>query len=316
MRKTLESLFFGLALSAAMMAQNPVVRNLACAANSGSPSAYACSMPAIPPVYAPGTQYAFQADVANTGVATINFNSLGARTIKKVQGAVTADLAANDIRGGQWVVMMYDGNNMQMLSQLGNTAGGGSAQAVTVSTSGGLYSAAYSSGGTISGTGTCSLGSFNGGGSGAAATLNVSSGSVTSITGITAGSGYTSAPTSATASSGTATCSGTITITSNIAVSVTASGIYRNSTPGGSLTYVLPASSAGLWFDIGNYRGVSGAVAIVAPSSTYIAVNGSGGSSGGNLKSGGALGDRVFLQAIDNTTYEASTSVTSSWSNN
>ena len=107
------------------MAQNPVVRNLSCAATSGSPSAYACNMPAAPPAYVAGTQYAFQADVANAGAATINFNSLGAKPIKKVQGGVATDTVANDIRAGQWVVMMYDGINMQMLSQLGNGSSGG-----------------------------------------------------------------------------------------------------------------------------------------------------------------------------------------------
>jgi hypothetical protein len=111
--------------AAALMAQNPVVRNLSCAANSGSTSAYSCSMPWAPPAYAAGSQYAFQADVANAGAATINFNSLGAKTIKKFQGGVAMDLSANDIRAGQWVFLMYDGANMQMLSQLGNGGGAG-----------------------------------------------------------------------------------------------------------------------------------------------------------------------------------------------
>jgi len=111
--------------SAALMAQNPVMRNLSCVAGGGSPTTYACNMPAVPPGYAAGTQYAFQADVANSGAATINFNSLGAKTIKKMQGGAPADLAANDIRASQWVVMMYDGANMQMLSQSGNAAPGG-----------------------------------------------------------------------------------------------------------------------------------------------------------------------------------------------
>lgn len=61
------------------------------------------------------------------GAATINFNSLGAKTIKKLQGGAATDLAPNDIRAGQWVMMMYDGTNMQMLSQLGNGSSGGGA---------------------------------------------------------------------------------------------------------------------------------------------------------------------------------------------
>ncbi len=112
-------------LAAALMAQNPVVRNLSCQANSGSSSAYSCNMPAAPQAYTAGTQYAFQADLANTGAATINFNSLGAKTIKKMQGGTSIDLGANDIRAGQWAVLMYDGTNMQMLSMLGNGSSGG-----------------------------------------------------------------------------------------------------------------------------------------------------------------------------------------------
>jgi hypothetical protein len=76
--------------------------------------------------YATGICYQFKADVANTGAATINFNALGAKTIKKVGGGITTDLADNDIRVGQMVKVCYDGTNMQMISQLGNTASGGS----------------------------------------------------------------------------------------------------------------------------------------------------------------------------------------------
>ena len=111
--------------AAALMAQNPVMRNLMCVAGSGSSTTYACNMPAVPPAYAAGTLYAFQADMANTGAATINFNSLGAKSIKKTQGGAATDLATNDIRAGQWVILIYDGTNMQMLSLLGNGSSGG-----------------------------------------------------------------------------------------------------------------------------------------------------------------------------------------------
>lgn len=61
----------------------------------------------------------FKANTANTGAATLNVNGLGAKTIKKVAGGITTDLATNDIRAGQYVCVVYDGTNFQMLSASG-----------------------------------------------------------------------------------------------------------------------------------------------------------------------------------------------------
>lgn len=90
-------------------------------ADAGSTDDYACSLSPAVTAYTTGTRYVFKANTVNTGATTINFNSLGAKTIKKLQGAITTDLASNDIRVGQLVELVYDGTNMQMLSQLGNT---------------------------------------------------------------------------------------------------------------------------------------------------------------------------------------------------
>jgi hypothetical protein len=98
-------------------------------APAGGSDTYACNVTVNSvalQAYATGICYQFKADVANTGAATINFNALGAKTIKKVGGGITTDLADNDIRVGQMVKVCYDGTNMQMISQLGNTASGGS----------------------------------------------------------------------------------------------------------------------------------------------------------------------------------------------
>lgn len=75
--------------------------------------------------YVTGMPYRFKANTANTGAATINFNSLGAKTIKKVAGGITTDLADNDIRAGQWVDLVYDGTNMQCSACSGNAPAGG-----------------------------------------------------------------------------------------------------------------------------------------------------------------------------------------------
>lgn len=96
------------------------------AADAGSTDAYAATLSPAPTGYVTGAHYRFKANTANTTACTIDFNSLGAKTIKKVAGGITTDLATNDIRAGQWVDLVYDGTNMQMQSTLGNAAGGGS----------------------------------------------------------------------------------------------------------------------------------------------------------------------------------------------
>lgn len=93
--------------------------------DAGSTDAYAYTPSPAPAAYVTGAHYRFKANTANTGAATVNVNSLGAKTIKKMAGAITTDLADNDIRAGQWVDLIYDGTNMQMTSQVGNAAGGG-----------------------------------------------------------------------------------------------------------------------------------------------------------------------------------------------
>lgn len=90
------------------------------AADAGSTDTYVVTLAPAPAAYVTGEHYRFKANTANTGACTVNFNSLGAKTIKKAAGGITTDLADNDIRAGQWVDMVYDGTNMQMQSLLGN----------------------------------------------------------------------------------------------------------------------------------------------------------------------------------------------------
>ena len=90
--------------------------------DSGASDAYACSFTPAIAAYQTGTVYTFKANTANTGAATVNFNALGAKTIRKRSDQ---DLADNDIKAGQLVQMVYDGTYMQMLSQVANAAAGG-----------------------------------------------------------------------------------------------------------------------------------------------------------------------------------------------
>lgn len=92
--------------------------------DAGSTDTYVCSLSPAIGAYKTGAHYRFKANTANTGACTINFNSLGAKTIKKAVGGITTDLDTNDIRVGQWVDLVYDGTNMQMQSTLGNSGAG------------------------------------------------------------------------------------------------------------------------------------------------------------------------------------------------
>ncbi len=91
-------------------------------ADSGSTDAYVCSISPAITGYVAGATYHFRANTANSGDATINFNGLGAKAIRKNRDQALAD---NDIKAGQLVAVMYDGAEMQMLSQTGNAAAGG-----------------------------------------------------------------------------------------------------------------------------------------------------------------------------------------------
>lgn len=93
---------------------------LACEAASASGTAYTCT---TSPSFVPADLDAvlFEADVANTGAATLAVNGAAAAAMRK-QGGGTA-LVANDILAGQWTIMVFDGTNWQMQSQLGNASG-------------------------------------------------------------------------------------------------------------------------------------------------------------------------------------------------
>lgn len=83
------------------------------AADAGSTDAYAVTMSPTPTVYAPGMLVHFKANTANTGAASLNVNSLGAKTIKK---NASADLTTGDISAGQIVAVVYDGTNFQLVN--------------------------------------------------------------------------------------------------------------------------------------------------------------------------------------------------------
>ena len=77
---------------------------------------YAITVTPAPTAYTTGDVYTFKAGTVNTGAATLNVNSLGAKSIKKNN---TETLADGDIAAGQIVQVAYDGTSMQMVSPVG-----------------------------------------------------------------------------------------------------------------------------------------------------------------------------------------------------
>ena len=100
---------------------------------AGAGNAYTLTYGVAPPAYVTGEIYSFKADRANTGAATLNVNSLGAKDIRKQENASLAAAIAGDIRANQMVTVVYDGTLFVMLSPLGNAAVYSSRQVLTAS---------------------------------------------------------------------------------------------------------------------------------------------------------------------------------------
>jgi hypothetical protein len=84
------------------------------AATSTGSDAYAITLSPAPTAYNAGMTFRVKLDVANTGAATLNVNSLGAVTIKK---NVSDDLETGDLQANQVITVVYDGTNFILVSQ-------------------------------------------------------------------------------------------------------------------------------------------------------------------------------------------------------
>lgn len=78
------------------------------AADAGANDTYVITLSPAPTSYTNGMVVYFKANTANTGAATLNVNSLGAKTIVK---GVSTTLDDSDILSGQFVTVIYDGTN-------------------------------------------------------------------------------------------------------------------------------------------------------------------------------------------------------------
>jgi len=84
--------------------------------STGSANAYVLAANATLTAYAQGDEFTFKANFANTSAATLNVDSVGAKTIKK---AHDQDLVTGDIESGALVRVVYDGTNFQLMSPTG-----------------------------------------------------------------------------------------------------------------------------------------------------------------------------------------------------
>lgn len=96
------------------------------AADAGASDSYAVTLVPAPSAYVAGMVVNFKANTLNTGAATLNVNALGAIAIVK---SFNTALDTGDIKAGQFVSVIYDGTNFQMVSPVaqffkGTTASG------------------------------------------------------------------------------------------------------------------------------------------------------------------------------------------------
>lgn len=99
------------AISAATVQNSAVVY----AADTGTTNTFAVALAPAATAYAAGMTVTFKALHANTGASTINVNSLGAKSLKKVNGSA---LESGDIQVGQVATVVYDGTNFQLVNTL------------------------------------------------------------------------------------------------------------------------------------------------------------------------------------------------------
>jgi hypothetical protein len=90
-------------------------------ADAGANDTYT-GCPTVPiRAYVTGMSIAFKPNTVNTGAASLNVCSLGAKSIKTVAGADPSD---GDLAAGKWYFLTYDGTNLQITG--GGGSGGGS----------------------------------------------------------------------------------------------------------------------------------------------------------------------------------------------
>jgi microcystin-dependent protein len=91
-------------------------------ASTGSSNAYVLAPDVALAAYVTGERYSFRANFANTGAATLNISSLGAKSIRKMTLSGKISLGAGDIQPGQPVTVEYDGTDMVLITPAATTS--------------------------------------------------------------------------------------------------------------------------------------------------------------------------------------------------
>lgn len=100
------------------LTQNPTVKQLQnqaatyVSAVGGTADAITLTPAFLPTAYTAGQRYAFKPASSNTGAATVNINSLGAKSIKRPDGSA---LSAGDLASSGMADIVYDGTNFVLL---------------------------------------------------------------------------------------------------------------------------------------------------------------------------------------------------------
>ena len=89
------------------------------AADAGANDTYVITLSPVPTSYTTGMVVRFKANTVNTGAATLNVNSLGAKTIVK---GVNTTLADGDIAASSLNTVIYDGTNFVLQNPVNNIA--------------------------------------------------------------------------------------------------------------------------------------------------------------------------------------------------
>ena len=109
-------------------------------------NAYSITPDIYPSALTPGATYTFQASTTNTGAATLEVASLGAKGLQSGGAA----LSSGDITENDWIEVVYDGHVFQIVSNTG-TAG------VTAVAKGGTGAGTLTDGGVLLGSGTAAI---------------------------------------------------------------------------------------------------------------------------------------------------------------
>jgi len=83
------------------------------AASASAANTYTASLTPVPASYTTGMSVLIKFTNTNTGAATINLNSLGAKSIKRLDGSA---LSSGDIYSSMIAILCYDGTNFQLLN--------------------------------------------------------------------------------------------------------------------------------------------------------------------------------------------------------